>query len=91
VLPALVERLVPFLYSLVDQITSKPKPPDAPNNLFAPVSGRHATRGDFNSQARASVSSFSATSVRGTLALAALAIVVFAALAGAVLFQLFLR
>ena len=28
-----------------DQITSKPRPADAPDNLFAPVSSPHATRG----------------------------------------------
>ena len=71
-----------------DQITSKPRPADAPDNLFAPVSSPHATRGHFDGQARAHVSFFSAGTVRLALALAAMAIVLCGALAGAVLFQL---
>jgi short-subunit dehydrogenase len=71
-----------------DQITSQPKPVDAPDNLFTPVSGRHATRGRLDLQARANVSSFSATTVRSILAMATLVIAASAALGGAVLFQL---
>ncbi|WP_027574432.1 SDR family oxidoreductase [Bradyrhizobium sp. WSM1743] len=74
-----------------DQITSKPIPADAPDNLFAAVSGRHTTHGRFDSQARANVSFFNAASIRITLAVAALVIAISATVGAADLFQLIVR
>jgi short-subunit dehydrogenase len=89
-LPGMLDRIL-ATRGYRNQITSQPKPADAPDNLFAPVSGRHATRGRFGSQAHANVSSFNATTVRSMLAMAALVIAASAALGGAVLFQLIVQ
>jgi short-subunit dehydrogenase len=89
-LPGVLDRIL-ATRGYRDQITSQPKPIGAPDNLFAPVYGRHATRGRFDSQARANVSSFNATTLRGMLAMAALIIAASAALGGAVLVQLIVQ
>ena len=86
-MPGLLDRIL-ATRGYRDQITSISKPPDAPDNLFAPVSERHATHGRFDSLARANVSFFSASSVRCMAALAALIVAGFVAVGGAVLFQL---
>lgn len=68
------------------QLTTEPKDPDQPDNLFEPGLGRHATHGRFDNRARNRVATFNPVAVRTVIGLAAVTPVFAAAILAFLLF-----
>ena len=71
--PSLLDRLL-ARKGYEGQLTSEPRSPTAPDNLFQPVAGGHRTHGRFDDRAQARTSAFNAAAVRLVVATCAAAL-----------------